>query len=159
MPDVLPDIVIPASECERLQRLVRDASADSHPVAHFLNSELRRAAIASPHAEDMAAIVSMGSWVKYRIDWGYPTEVKRLVYPEDYRSPQWEVSVLSPLGVALLGLRAGSRMLFRDILGTPHVVSVECVDRIAPILPMFPITRNVRLQDPDDDPHEPNPAA
>jgi regulator of nucleoside diphosphate kinase len=158
MVDVLPDIVIPVSERDRLQRLARDAATGRHPVAAFLDAELRRAATAPADADDMAAIVTVGSWVKYRIDWGFPAEVKRLVYPEDYKSRRSEVSLLSPVGAALLGLRAGSRMRFLDADGA-HVVSVECVDRTAPVVPLFPITRDVRLPDPDDDPFEPNPAA
>jgi regulator of nucleoside diphosphate kinase len=157
MADTLPDIVIPAAERERLERLARDATADRHPLAPFLDAELQRATTMSSDGDEMAAIVTMGSWVKYRIDWGFPAAVKRLVYPEDYKSRRNEISVLSPLGVALLGLRAGSRMLFQDPDGTTHVVSVESVDRIAPVIPLFPITRHVRL--PDDDPFEPNPAA
>jgi regulator of nucleoside diphosphate kinase len=159
MPDVLPEVVIPDSERDRLQRLARDAASEGHPVATFLATELARAATAPSVSDDMAAIVTMGSWVKYRIDWGFPAEVKRLVYPEEFTSRRNEVSVLSPIGAALLGLRAGSRMLFQGADGRAHVVSVECVDRSAPVVPLFPITRHIRLPDPDDDPFDPNPAA
>lgn len=159
MPDVLPDIVIPVSERDRLQCLAHNAASERHPVAAFLAAELARAATVPSDGGDMAAVVMMGSWVKYRLDWGFPVEVKRLVYPEDYTSRRNEVSVLSPVGAALLGLRAGSRMPFQGADGRPHVVSVECVDRIAPVVPLFPITRNVRLPDPDDDPFDPHPAA
>jgi regulator of nucleoside diphosphate kinase len=158
MPDVLPDIVISVSERDRLQRLACDAASEGYPVAAFLAAELARAATA-PSGDDMAAIVTMGSWVKYRIDWGFPAEVKRLVYPEDYRSRRKEVSVLSPVGAALLGLRAGSRMPFQGADGRAHLVSVECVDRTAPVVPLFPMTRHIRLPNEDDDPFDPNPAA
>lgn len=94
-----------------------------------------------------------------RIDWGFAVEVKRLVYPEDYASRRNEISVLSPLGAALLGLQAGSRMLFQELNRATHVVSVESVDRIAPVVPLFPITRDVRLPDQDDDPFDPGTAA
>lgn len=159
MADTLPDIVIPAAERDRLEQLARDATTGRHPVAAFLDAELRRAVTAPSDVDEMADVVTMGSWVKYRIDWGFPAEVKRLVYPEDHRSRRNEISLLSPIGAALLGLRAGSRMLFQDADGAAHVVSVESVDRIAPVVPLFPITRHVRLPDPDDDPFEPNPAA
>ncbi len=159
MADTLPDIIIPAAERGRLERLAHDATTGRHPVAAFLDAELRRATTAPSHGEELADIVTMGSWVKYRIDWGFPAEVRRLVYPEDYASRRNEISVLSPVGAALLGLRAGSRMLFEDADGTKHVVSIECVDRTAPVVPLFPLTRHVRLSDPDDDPSEPSPAA
>jgi regulator of nucleoside diphosphate kinase len=158
MTDALPDIVIPVAERDRLERLARDAITGGHPVAAFLDAELRRAS-APAVPDDTAAIVTMSSWVKYRIDWGFPAEVKRLVYPEDYASRRNEISVLSPLGAALLGLRAGSRMLFQADDGALHVVSVESVDRIAPVVPLFPITRHVRLPDQDDDPFDPDTAA
>ena len=158
MPDALPDIVIPVAERGRLESLARDAITGGHPVAVFLDAELRRAS-APVVPDDTAAIVTMGSWVKYRIDWGFPTEVKRLVYPEDYTSKRNEISVLSPLGAAMLGLRAGSRMPFQEVDGAVHVVSVESVDRIAPVVPLFPVTRLVRLSDQDDDPFDPDSAA
>lgn len=159
MPDVLPDIVIPASECDRLQRLAREAAGERHPVAAFLAAELARAVTAPSEGDDMAAIVTMGSWVKYRIDWGFPAEVKRLVYPEDFRSRHNQVSVLSPVGAALLGLRAGGRMLFQGADGRAHVVGVESVDRTAPVVPLFPITRDICLPEKDEDPFDPDPAA
>ena len=49
-------------------------------------------------------------------------------------------------------------MLFHEADGA-HVVSVENVDRTAPVVPLSPITRHVRLPDQDDDPFDPDTAA
>jgi hypothetical protein len=51
-----------------------------------------------------------------------------LVHPEDLRWPGAELSVLTPLGIALLGLRVGDRMPFRTSRDGPwHEVVVEDV--------------------------------
>jgi hypothetical protein len=50
------------------------------------------------------------------------------VYPEDLRWPGAELSVLTPLGIALLGLRVGDGMPFRTSRDGPvHEVVVEDV--------------------------------
>lgn len=65
MADALPDIVIPVAERDRLERLARDATMGGHPAAAFLHAELRRASASVVRDDDMATIVTMGSWVKY----------------------------------------------------------------------------------------------
>ena len=87
MADALPDIVIPVVERGRLERLARDAMTAGTRWQRFSDAELRRAS-APAVPDDTVAIVTMGSWVKYRIDWGFPAEVKRLGYPEDDTSPE-----------------------------------------------------------------------
>ena len=57
-------------------------------------------------------MVSTNAKVTYRIDGGRPT-AHVLVHPQDLLWPGAELSVLTPLGIALLGLRVGDRMPFR----------------------------------------------
>jgi regulator of nucleoside diphosphate kinase len=42
------------------------------------------AEIVPDRAARLDSIVTMGSWVTFRIDWGFPRETRQLVYPEDY---------------------------------------------------------------------------
>ena len=57
-------------------------------------------------------------------------KVKSSVYPEELRNDQMELSVLSPLGAAVLGMSIGQRMKFFSIEGGLHSVIVE--DVVAP---------------------------
>src|SRR5690606_21776624 len=71
--------------------------------------------------------VRMNRRVLFRVGRADRTESRFLVYPQQYHTTGQYLSVLSPLGVALLGLREGSGMAFRDLGGTAQRVSVEKV--------------------------------
>lgn len=126
-PNLLAPISIPASDHSLLQGVVRQAAADHHPVADFLLGELRRAQIV-PLDELPADAVVLNDWVTFRRDWGWPPESRLLVCPEQYRSARLHLSVLSPLGAALIGLRIGGRIPYSSIEGVPHVAMVESLD-------------------------------
>ena len=49
--------------------------------------------------------------VSYRLDWGAATPHRTLVYPEDLQDEAGQISLLSPIGTALLGMRQGDQML------------------------------------------------
>lgn len=72
----------------------------------------------------------LNEWVTYRIDGSGLSESRVLVYPEELRNGQMELSVLSPLGAAILGLSIGHPMKFFSIEGGVHFVIVE--DVVAP---------------------------
>jgi transcription elongation GreA/GreB family factor len=105
----LPDIFVPISQKRRLSAAA--ASGHKSPVAAFLRAELRRAHFCAEPALPAQTAVMNGP-LRYRIDWGPDSASCRVVYPEDFSGNDDEISLLSPLGVALLGLRAGERMPF-----------------------------------------------
>jgi regulator of nucleoside diphosphate kinase len=123
----LPRVTIATHDYNRLMSV---AAMDPHPrrpARRFLLSELRRAALCHPDAlpED---VVSTNAKVTYRLDGGGTPRAHVLVYPEDLLWPGAELSVLTPLGIALLGLRVGDRMPFRTSRDGPvHEVVVEDV--------------------------------
>ncbi|RDV04065.1 GreA/GreB family elongation factor [Undibacter mobilis] len=120
----LPPVSIPESDQPRLDEVVRQASADRHPVAAFLACELSRASVLS--ARDFPTdAVTLDRWVAFRSDRGWRPERRLLVCPQDYRLPELHLSVLSPLGAALLGLRVGSEIAYQSIEGVRHVACVE----------------------------------
>jgi len=104
-----PDIVIAQSQRKNLKRLIAEAFRGKDRTAAFLSAEVRRAAICDDGALPDNA-VAPGRAVSYRIDWSTPTSYRTLVYPEDFTDPQTQISLLSPIGTALLGLRAGDQM-------------------------------------------------
>jgi transcription elongation GreA/GreB family factor len=125
LPTILPAVSIVAPDHVRLKRLALSALDDQHPVAEPLLAELHRATICAKPRRD---VVALNRTVTYRSDLGWKPECRLLVCPEDYRDPSAHLSVLSPLGVALLGLRVGERFPYRTIDGLFHIAIVEDVD-------------------------------
>lgn len=152
----LPKITLSVSGRLRLEQLI--FAAEDHPAARFLPSEISRAEIIPDDSDELESIVTMGSSVKYRLNWGSAADTRTLVYPEECATDRSHVSVLSPLGAALIGLRAGSRMPYLTIREWMHVVEVESVSRSAPnVAPLFPLTRDAFASDGSGD--DPGPSA
>ena len=104
-----PRVVLPQSHQKSLKRLVAEAFRNKNRLAPFLSAEIRRALF----CEDVFLpdnVVVPGSRVSYRLDWQPPTPFKALVYPGDFHDEVTQIPLLSPIGVALLGLRAGDGM-------------------------------------------------
>lgn len=106
----LPRIFIPISNKRELNRLAQRAGNEKSPVAPFLRAELHRADVCPDNALPRQTVV-MNSTVTYRIDWD-PVRCGTMVFPHDRPARDDEISLLSPLGVALLGLRRGDCMPF-----------------------------------------------
>lgn len=124
-----PVVQIERRDHLRLKELARTAGRDGHPSASFLLAEIRRAKVFdSALAEET---VGLNKQVSFRIDFG-PTRRRLFVLPEHYANSELEVSVLSPVGVAMLGLRKGDRMPYRDIFGTLHFVTIMDVEPLRP---------------------------
>lgn len=129
----LPEVTLSASDRFGLEQVASAAVSEGHAVASFLLAELRRAAVIPDGAAKLATVASMGASVTYRLlSRETPAETRTLVYPEEYAAGGRHISVLSPLGVAVLGIRFGSRMPFAPIEGSLEVVEVESVVRSAP---------------------------
>jgi regulator of nucleoside diphosphate kinase len=109
IPRNAPHIVVTTSDFERLQRVVsihEGAGVDS------LDIELARAEIIDPR-EVPGDVVTMNSEVVSEDAVTGVKRVVRIVYPEDADVQQGRVSVLAPLGSALLGLRVGQEIEWR----------------------------------------------
>ncbi len=151
----MPPVNIPRNDHARLLNLAHRARLDGHPVAEFLLSEIARAQVLDGSRwED--ELVALNRWITYRVDWG-PTESRVLVHPEEYVSAERQLSVLSPVGAALIGIKAGERMPFIAIDGTLHIVTVISIDRAPRILNFA--RRTPDQQDPQDGPFDPGPTA
>ena len=90
----------------------------------FLLSELRRAEVCHPAALP-EEVVSANCRVIYRIDDEAKTRAHLLVHPEDLTWPGAEISVMTPLGAALIGLSVGDRVPYTETDGSRHEVLVE----------------------------------
>ena len=100
-------------------------------------SEIRRAVVCDAYKMPRG-VARLNEWVTYRIDGNKRTESKILVCPDEFRSTEINLSVLSPLGAAVLGMSVGSCMKFFSNEGGLHFVFVESV--VAPPgAPLFPL--------------------
>jgi transcription elongation GreA/GreB family factor len=121
----LPHITIATDDYNRLMSVAVMDPDRRGPRRQFLLSELRRAALCHPDAlpDD---VVSTNAKVTYRLNGGGKPMEHVLVHPQDLLWPGAELSVTTPLGIALLGLRVGDRMPFRTTPDGPwHEVVVE----------------------------------
>jgi regulator of nucleoside diphosphate kinase len=151
-----PPVLIARTDLIRLRRFARKMLGKRDFVGAFLMSEISRARLCED-AELPPDVVRLREWVTYRIDGRNRTDCKILVCPEEFCNPQISLSVLSPTGAAILGLRVGSRRQFVDLDGDWHFVEVEGVGaplNAPSILPVrarraaAPLFRN---PGPDDD--------
>jgi regulator of nucleoside diphosphate kinase len=101
-----PPIVVSSLDLERIDNLL-DAPAHRHfPGADALRAELARADLVDPDKMP-ADVVTMNSTAKV-VDAGSGAEYElTLVYPREADGNPGKVSVLAPVGSAILGLRVG----------------------------------------------------
>jgi regulator of nucleoside diphosphate kinase len=108
-----PDITLRRSDLERLQRLLSDV--DEHtPVLLIerLETELLRARVVDD-ASSGHDLVTLGSRVEFESRGTGKRRVVTLVLPEDVEGPE-TLSVLTPIGCSLLGLRVGDVFTWHD---------------------------------------------
>ena len=101
----LPEIVITGPDHERLSDLLATLP-ESHPVGAQLTAELDRAEVVEPE-EIPPDVVTMNSRVVVEELATSDRHVLTLVYPSAADFSQGRLSILAPVGAALLGLRAG----------------------------------------------------
>lgn len=100
-----PKIVVSLRDLERLEALA-DALPASAPGKEALLEELGRAEIVETD-ELPPAVVKMHSTVRFSIDSSGEEFTLTLVYPHEAGKSPNTISVLSPVGTALLGMAVG----------------------------------------------------
>lgn len=115
-----PTIIINDLDAERIDRLLEQPAYADLPIADALNAELDRAQMCSPQ-EMPNDVVTMNSRVKFRNLSDGETRVRTLVYPANMTDSSTQLSVMAPVGAALLGLRVGDTIHWELPGGTsPH---------------------------------------
>ncbi|PPV41036.1 nucleoside diphosphate kinase regulator [Ectopseudomonas oleovorans] len=102
-----PTITITRLDMQRLERLL-DSLDEFGPGAEALQAELDRAEVVG-HDEVPAGVVTMNSRVHCREESSGKDYHLTLVYPED-AGGEGKVSILAPVGSALLGLSVGQHI-------------------------------------------------
>lgn len=104
-----PPIIISTLDYERLTNLLDSLSANSYAEADLLQAELERAEVREP--KDMPPdVVTMNSKVRFRVEPSKKEYELTLVYPKDLDGRSGLISILAPVGSALLGLRVGQQI-------------------------------------------------
>lgn len=127
----LPAIVVDAAHADRLAHLAEVALDRMPDVATFLLGEIERARVV-PSAKFPRDAVNIGTWVTYTDRSTEQSRTVQLVYPEEADIAAGRVSVLTPIGAALVGLSAGQRMRWLTRTGAARDLVVTDVGREPP---------------------------
>lgn len=121
----LPPITLNSSDFERL-RLLANAAADSHPdAADFLAREVDRAVVVDTAPP---GVVVMGSRLSFRDESTGQVRHVTLVYPDEADIGAGKISVLTPIGAALVGLSVGQSIEWQTPAGARRPLTVLEVD-------------------------------
>jgi regulator of nucleoside diphosphate kinase len=115
------DLVITTHDLDRLRPMLDQH--DTH-AAELLDLELHRARVVAPSSVP-ADVVTMNSEVVYEDCETLVQRAVRVVYPKDADARRGWVSVLAPIGCALLGLRVGQTITWQLPNGDKRIRVVE----------------------------------
>jgi regulator of nucleoside diphosphate kinase len=123
----LPHIVVGEAEEYRLTALATAAAltGTAEMVGRTLLAEMERANVVRD-ADVPRDVVRMHSVVEFEIDGANRRRV-RLVYPGEADIGSARISVLTPIGAALIGLSPGQRIPLQGHDGRAHVLKVLSV--------------------------------
>lgn len=121
----IPQIVVSQADYERLTDLATASLERLPDVANELLSEMERARIVEPAALP-PNVVRMGSTVTFMADGGQ-TRTLTLVYPADESLDDHRLSVMTPVGTALIGLAEGQSIRWTARDGRRHELTVRKV--------------------------------
>ncbi len=104
-----PEIIISSLDADRLYALMESLPANSFAGEKELEAELGRANIVEPH-EVPSTVVTMNSTVNFVVESTGEEFTLTLVYPKNIDSSGDKISILAPVGSALLGLSQGDQI-------------------------------------------------
>lgn len=104
-----PRVIISSLDTERLEQLIESLSDMSFPGKDDLEAELARAEIVEPENVP-ATVVTMNSTVRFEVDSSNEEFCLTLVYPWNVDASGEKISILAPVGSALLGLSQGDEI-------------------------------------------------
>ncbi|MEH6435851.1 nucleoside diphosphate kinase regulator [Massilia sp. DD77] len=122
-----PSITISWLDLERLERVLDRLPAAQANARDALLDELGRAEMVEPW--DMPPdVVTMNSRVRFSFDHTEEEVTLTLTYPKDMTDSGEQLSVLTPVGTALLGLRIGDSIAWERPDGGEFRVTVRGIE-------------------------------
>jgi len=125
--DVLPNIVVSQPDYESLTGLAEAVEDRLPEIASVLQAEMERAQVVAVNAVP-ANVVRMGSTVEFQPDGGQRRRVT-LVFPGDADISEGKISILTPIGTALIGLAPGQSIAWVARDGRRQRLTVLAVDQ------------------------------
>lgn len=125
-----PRITLTAADHDRLSSLAHAAMSSVPDVASCLIDELDRAQVL-PAGHEAEHTVCMGSEVEFRDDMTGNLRKVSLVYPAEADIALGKISILTPIGTALIGLRIGQSITWETRAGELKrltVVQLRCAE-------------------------------
>jgi regulator of nucleoside diphosphate kinase len=102
-------VILTSQDFDRLEALLGSMPAAAFPGRAALQAELERAEIVEP--ENVPPdVVTMNSTVRFKLLETGEEFLLTLVYPKDVQGQSDRISVLAPVGSALLGLSVGNEL-------------------------------------------------
>jgi regulator of nucleoside diphosphate kinase len=101
-----PNIIVSSVDMQRLEDLLDSLPAAQSAVKNVLLDELSRAELVEPD-EMPPNVVTMNSRVRFSLDAPAEEFSLTLAYPKDMQADGERISILSPVGNALIGLATG----------------------------------------------------
>ena len=111
-----PRITLTALDHEKLSILARAAANTMPDAAAVLTEELDRAHVLAK-GRYPEHTVCMGCEVEFRDDTTGKVQTVTLVYPDEADISKGKISVLTPIGTALIGLRSGHSITWETRTG------------------------------------------
>lgn len=121
-----PAITISQSDYDKLSQLAEALSSRNEELADQLFGELDRARVVDDQRLP-AGVIRIGSSLRFKSDIGESKDVT-LVLPGEADIETKKISVLSPVGIALIGLKAGHSMSWITPNGHSHQLTIEAVE-------------------------------
>lgn len=122
----MPDIIVSDADRDRLLGLAQATMNRAPDAADELMFEIERATVL-PLATLPPNVVRMGSTVVFKID-GAPARRATLVFPGDADISHGRISVLTPVGTALIGLSEGQSFRWTTRDGRDQRLTVQRVE-------------------------------
>jgi regulator of nucleoside diphosphate kinase len=143
IPDVRPRVLIDRAYLDRLEALASSAARRSPALADRLFEELGRAEIVESSSMP-PNVVTLGNAVTYCDETTGREQTVTLVLPGEADIALGRVSVLTPIGVALLGLAEGASFSWDTLQGETRRLTVTRIARA--------LRRETGFVTPADDP-------
>jgi regulator of nucleoside diphosphate kinase len=121
----MPTLIVSDVDRERLSRLAIAAMDRIPEIADELLSEMERATVVDG-ASIPPNVVQMGSTVEFESNDGQRRRVK-LVFPAEADISQGKISILTPVGTALIGLTEGQSIMWTTRDGREQELAVLSV--------------------------------
>ena len=122
-----PSILVSWLDMDRLDRMLDALPASQAAARDALLVELGRAGLAEPW-EMPPDVVTMNSRVRFSFDGATQEVAMTLTYPKDMNGAAEQLSVLTPVGTALLGLKVGDAISWERPDGALFELTVRGIE-------------------------------